>query len=34
MELKAAESMNAYFYMKSAIFCFEAHNALQEKTII
>ena len=33
MELKATESMNAYFYMKSAIFCFQANNALQEKSI-
>lgn len=33
MELKAAERINTYFYMKSAIFCFQAHNALQEKTI-
>ena len=34
MELKTAESIKAYFYMKSAIFCFQAHNALQERTII
>ena len=33
MELKATESMNAYFYTKSAIFCFQANNALQEKSI-
>ena len=33
MELKATESMNTYFYMKSAIFYFQANNALQEKSI-
>ncbi|KAM4112278.1 hypothetical protein ACJW30_05G128800 [Castanea mollissima] len=33
VELAATESMNAYFYMKSAIFCFQANNALQEKSI-
>ena len=33
MELKATESMNTYFYMKSAIFYFQANNSLQEKSI-
>ena len=33
MELKATESMNTYFYMKSAMFYFQANNALQEKSI-
>ena len=33
MELKVTESINAYFYMKSVIFSFQANNALQEKSI-